>query len=145
MKTQGLVLLGAIVLVAIIGFNLVNRQPDGDLILVFKGYSSAATNTTRLANFELHNTSSRTVWLCYSGTEFPLRGPFLERVMPPSPKMNNAPWTNIGISIVSYFEQGVKLLPGQNLSLDYLLRPGEPTLEVGIEYYVGRFKDGNDF
>jgi len=40
--------------------------------------------------------------------------------------------------------QADKLLPGQNLLLQFPLTLGQPTSHVGVSYYVGSFKDGHD-
>src|SRR5205807_484251 len=129
-----------------IGFNLLNAPPDADPVLVFNGYGSASTNTAQLANFELRNTSSRAIWLPYSGREFPLRAPFLERPMAAQPPANSARQTNVySFSVGSFFMQGNKLPPGQKLLLEFPLASGRPASQVGVNYYVGTFKDGNDF
>jgi hypothetical protein len=79
MKTKRLVLLCAIVLTvsAVVILSRANR--DGNPLLVFKGYGSTPTNSTQVANFELHNMSSRVIWLWFGGREFPLSATFLER------------------------------------------------------------------
>jgi hypothetical protein len=37
------------------------------------------------------------------------------------------------------------LLPGQSLLLEFPLVPGKPASQVGVDFYVGNFRDGNDF
>ena len=146
MKTQRLIRLGVIILTVIIGWNLLNAHPHANPVLVFKGYGPAATNTAHLANFELRNTTSKSIWLCYSGAEFPLRTPFLERPIVVRPKTDNPQHTNIySLSVGSFFMHGDELPPGQKLLLEFPLDSGKTASQVGIAYYVGNFKDGNDF
>src|SRR6266404_3885388 len=119
MKTQRLILLGGIALTAIVALRLTSAQQNADPVLVFKGYSLAPTNTTQVANFELRNTSGRAIWLYYSGTEFPLRAPFLERPIAAQPPTNNARQTNVySLSLGSFFMHGEELPPGQKLLLE---------------------------
>ena len=105
----------------------------------------STTDTEQVANFELRNVCSRPVWLCFEGREFPLGAPFLERpvVAPVGP--NNGQWTDISVSVGSYFMHGEEVPPGRNLPLTLTLTSNKPASTVGIEYYVGRFADGNDF
>jgi hypothetical protein len=109
-------------------------------VLVFKGYEGATSNTAQIAIFQLRNNSRRTIWLCYTGTEYPLRAPFLEE--PISVRKE----TNVyRISLGSFFMHGEKVLPGKDLALEFPLIYGNPAERVGISYYVGSFKDGTDF
>ena len=144
MKTKSLVLLCAIVLTVIAAVILSSAHRDAEPVLVFKGYRSTPTNATQVANFELRNMSSRVIWLSFGGREFPLSATFLERPLVRPPNTNNTQWT-ISASIGSYFEQGEKLLPGQNLLLEFPLVSGKPASQVGVDFYVGNFRDGNDF
>jgi hypothetical protein len=146
MKTQRLVFLGVIILGFVIGLNLLYAHSDADPVLVFKGYSPSATNTTQVAQFELRNMRSRAIWLYYSGREFPLGAPLLERPVAVPARREDTQQTNVySLSAGSFFMHGDKLLPRQSLLLEFPLSSGKPASQVGIYFYVGRFKDGNDF
>jgi hypothetical protein len=121
-------------------------RPSGTPALAFKGYSTRATNGEQIADFELRNTTTRAIWLCYSGGQGPLRAPFLERPINIPANTGDNKETNVWeLNIGSFFITGKKVLPGRSVPLEFPLTPGTPTTQVGIDYYVGRFKDGNDF
>ena len=123
-----------------------NARPNSYPVLAFKGYERSRTNAAQFARLELRNTTSRAIWLRYSGAEFPLSPPFLERPIAVPPRATNAIETNVySIRLGSFFMHGEKLLPGTSLPMDFPLHSGEPAKQVGISYYVGTFVDGNDF
>jgi hypothetical protein len=144
-KSKRLIFLTGAVVVVLFVWLRVGARSEPLPVLVFRGYAMTTTNTEQVANFELRNVSSRAIWLCFEGREFPLGAPFLERLVVAPTETNNAQWTNISFSVGSYFMHGEKLLPGRNLPLTLTLTSNKPASTVGIEYYVGRFADGNDF
>jgi hypothetical protein len=112
--------------------------------LVLNSYEVTGTNTN--AKLELRNTTWRPVWLYYSGSEFPLQPPFLERPTVVPLKAANGFGTNIySLRVGHFFMHGEKVLPGDSIRLEFPLRSGESPKHVGVSYYVGNFSDGNDF
>jgi hypothetical protein len=54
--------------------------------------------------------------------------------------------TNVySLTAGSFFMNGEKVPPGENFKLDFLLAPNTPLEQLGVYYYTGKFKDGNDF
>jgi hypothetical protein len=146
MRTRLLLLAGTGAIIVVAGFGTLNFRPDGEPLLIFKGYSARTTNGTQLATFELRNPSKRAIWLCYSGTEFPLKAEFLERPMTVPTCEENTQQTNVYIlSVGSFFMQGEKVLPGGSLMLEFPLISGKPASQIGVCCYAGKFSDGNDF
>lgn len=118
------------------------HEPSSDPVLVVEGVERSETNSTQLVKLRLDNRSRKSIWLLFSGEGFPLRPPFLE--LSAAVMANN---TNV-YSIIragSFFMHGEEVLPGKSLSLDFPVVSGEPAKQVGVSYYVGDFKDGNDF
>jgi hypothetical protein len=144
MKPKRLFLLGWILLAIVAVLALTHGPRDADTVLSFQGYS-LKTNGTQVACFELRNKSRSDIWLRYGGTEFPLRAPFLERPTVIPEKTQNADTSCCVVSAGSYFMTGERLSPAQTLLLEFPMVSGKPALQVGVEYYVGNFKDGNDF
>ncbi len=136
----------AIVVVIVIvvgGLLLLSSQRSSTPVLVFIGYEGSASNASAIAKLELRNTTRNTIWLRYSGTEYPLRPPLLELSTKPTPKLTNGIALNIRLG--SFFMRGERVLPGDSVRLDVPLHPGEPPKQVGVSYHFGRFSDGNDF
>ena len=123
-----------------------NKRPSLCPVLVFKAYEGSAANSGQVAKLELRNATKRAIWLSYSGSEFPLSPPFIERLAAVPPKATNATKTNVpSIRLGSFFMHAEKLLPGNSMLFDFPLHSGEPTKQVGIWYYLGTFVDGSDF
>jgi hypothetical protein len=112
--------------------------PTSQPALEFQGYSKSPTNEDRFATFLLRNTTRKTMWLIKGGREFPLSPPFRER-----PDISTWP-TNILVSLGSYFMSGERLPPGKSLPIEFKLQPGKPPKQIGIYYFFGNYKDGND-
>ena len=146
MRGSPLLLAGVGTGIIAVGFCVLNARTDVQPSLVFKGYTTPTTNGTQLAKFELRNASRTALWLYYSGSEFPLKINFLERPLIVLTNEDNTQETNVySFSVGSFFMRGEKVLPGDSVTLDVPLVPGEPASQVGICYYVGRFANGYDF
>jgi len=120
-------------------------RPSSPPVLMFRGYRGSPTNSTQIAKLELRNTTSKTIWLYFSGEEFPLQGTFLEGQLEAVTKATNTTWTNITVRFTHEFCEGRRVLPGKSLLLELPLHPGQAARHVGIWYYGGTFADGNDF
>src|SRR5208283_3400883 len=146
MKKSRLVFLAFFVLVLAAGLIFWLARPGSRPVLVFKGYEPAGTNSTRIARLELQNTTRKTFWIEFAGTEFPLSPGFLVRPMVAPPRATNGAETNLySFAVGRFFMRGERLPPGETLKLDCPLRSGTAPEWVGISCYLGKFRDGNDF
>ena len=146
MKTHILLPLTAAFSVVAIAFNLSGAESEAKPVLVFKWFAGSPTNAAQLARFELRNTTSNVLWLCYSGEEFPLRPPFLTRPLIAQTNVDTTVLTNgYRLRIGNFFTSGINVPPGDNLPLELPFIPSQPTAQVGISYYVGSFEGGNAF
>ncbi len=128
------------------GMLLLNTPRTSSPTLILNEYEGSGTNAGAIAELELRNTTGKAIWLSYSGSEFPLRPPLLERPTGPLPKPAHGMGTNVySLRVGSFFMRGEKVLPGSSIQLDVPLHPGESPKRVGVSYYFGRFSDGNDF
>jgi hypothetical protein len=143
MKTRRVALLISVLAAAVGGGVFFGTRPTPAPVLVFDGYSGSVTNRKLFANFELRNTTGRTIWLLYSGEEFPLSPPFLERPIAVQPQLTNGVGLNFEIGHV--FSTGEKVPPGGKMLLEFPLHPGEPAKQVGLRYYSGKFTNVFDF
>jgi hypothetical protein len=132
-----------VIAIAVGGLLLFNSQRPSTPVLVFIGYEASPSNASAIAKLELRNTTRKTIWLRYSGTEFPLRPPLLELPAKPTPKLTNGIALNIRLG--SFFTHGEKVLPGDSVRLDVPLHSGESPKQVGVSYFSGSFSDSNDF
>jgi hypothetical protein len=146
MRAKRLIPAAIVIVIVMGGLLLLNLRRSSTPVLVFIGYEGSATNAIAIANLELRNTTRKTIWLRYSGTEYPLKPPLLELPKKPLTKLTNGLETNIySIRVGSFFMHGEKVLPGNSVRLDVPLHLGEPPKQAGVSYYFGRFSDGNDF
>jgi hypothetical protein len=145
-KTQRLIASLFFVAACLSVFALFNSRPSPRPCLLVRAYEGSTSNAVQVAKLELHNTTSKDIWLYYSGEEFPLRPPFIERRLSVLPTAANASETNVfSVRIGHFFMHGEKLVPGDSVVLDFPLHDGEPAKLVGVSYYLGTFADGNDF
>jgi hypothetical protein len=145
MKKRRTIILVAVMAMVGIGFALWRiRGPQPTL--VFKGYERSGTNGAQIAVLELQNPTSQRIWLCFHGINAAPSPEFLERPIFALPRTNNSNGPNLfSVTVGSVFFSSEVLDPGEARILHFSVVSGMPQVQVGLRYYVGNFKDGNDF
>jgi hypothetical protein len=122
-----------------------SAEPGSRPVLDFEGYERSETSAGQVAKLKLRNTTSKPIWLFLSGENFS-RPEFLERPVAVQPPGRNDPRTNVhSIRLGSFSISGKRVLPGKSLEMEFPLVSGKAPEQVGLCYYVGNFKDGNEF
>jgi hypothetical protein len=146
MKIRWLIPLIFMIAILIGIFLCFQTPPNSGLVLVFTGYEISSASKRQIAKLELRNSTGAPIWLQYSGEEFPLRAPFLERPLVAPPRLTNS----IGPAVYSlragsFFFSGEPVLPGGSVAFEFPIFLGEPAKQAGVVCYTGTFADGNDF
>jgi hypothetical protein len=128
-------------LISIFLYLLCDQKIERSPVLEFKGYEYHGTNRDLFAKFELRNVTARPMWLLFSGKNFPLNTTIMQRPLVKVPEPTNV----YSLSAGSFFMNGEKVSPGENFEVDFSLASNTPLEKIGVYYYTGKFKDGNDF
>ena len=143
MAAKRVITLSCIVLIVLGGslswYFAFNRVP----VLVFNGYLSSKTNGAQFAELKLQNTTKKPIWIIRVGRSWPLHPTFLQKQLGASTNgiIQFSPDSD---DVGSFFLSGEKLIPGQRIFLNAPLYPGNSSELIGVCYYSGNFKDGND-
>ena len=116
--------------------------------LILLGYARSPTNSPSYGELLLANTTRRTIWLFRQGEIGETLQPnYLEYHTPVwrAPAKPGAYAMVNSVRVGNFSLQGDKLEPGAVLPLKIPVVPGAPPKSVGITYYTGGFKDGNEF